>query len=58
LISFEEDLDPVEYGTRYFSALDELEQLLQRPVDLITERSVRSPSFRRRLEQTREVIYE
>jgi predicted nucleotidyltransferase len=58
LIAFEEDLDPVAYGTHYFSALDELEQLLQHPIDLVTERSVQTPSLRRKLAQTRQVIYE
>ncbi|MCY7352325.1 MAG: hypothetical protein LH606_16945 [Cytophagaceae bacterium] len=58
LIALDESLDPLEYGQRYFTVLERLQALLSREVDLVTERSVRSPFFRKKLEQTREVIYE
>jgi uncharacterized protein len=37
---------------------DELERLLQRRVDLVTERSVRNPYFRQVIEATRQPVYE
>lgn len=58
LIALDEALDPIEYGQRYFAVLKRLQTLLGREVDLVTERSVRSPFFRKKPEQTRQVIYE
>lgn len=47
-----------EYADRYLDFADELERLFQRPVDLVTEQSIRNPYFRSEIEQTRELIYE
>lgn len=46
------------YADRYLNFAEALERLLGRKVDLITERSVRRPSFRRAIEAAHEVIYE
>jgi predicted nucleotidyltransferase len=46
------------YADRYLAFAEALEMLFGRPVDLVTERSVRNPYFRRELEATRQVIYD
>ena len=46
------------YADRYLDLADALEKLFQRPVDLITEPSIRNPYFRREVEATRQLIYE
>ena len=46
------------YADRYLDLADALESLFQRPVDLITEPSIRNPYFRREVEATRQLIYE
>ena len=46
------------YTENYFGLAQELERLLQRRVDLVTERSVRNPYFRQVIEATRQPIYE
>ncbi len=47
-----------EYADRYLGFADALEQLFERPVDLVTEESIRNPFFRREVEATRQVLYE
>lgn len=49
--------EPREYTQCYFALADALERLFQRPVDLVTERSVRNPYFRQIIEQTRQPVY-
>ncbi len=43
---------------RYFDLKQALEQLFQRPVDLLMERAIRNPYFRREVERRRVVLYE
>ena len=54
---FADRMNP-NYVDRYLEFADELEMLFGRPVDLITERSIRSQSFRRAVDSDRETIYE
>lgn len=58
LIAFEDNLDPVEYGDHYFSLAEQLEQLLQRDVDLLTEKSLRNPYLIRKINRTKVLLYE
>ncbi len=46
------------YVDRYLAFADALEALFGRSVDLLTERSIRSPFFRRAVDRDRETIYE
>ena len=45
------------YADRYLGLAEELERLFGRPVDLITEQSIRNPYFRREVEATRQLVY-
>lgn len=47
-----------EYADRYLDFADELERLFQRPVDLVTEESIRNPYFQSEIDATRQLIYE
>ena len=58
LIAFDEILDPVVYGENYFSLAHALELVLQRRVDLVTERSLQNPHFIAMLNETKMAIYE
>ncbi len=58
LIAFDESLDPVQYGENYFAIADALEAVLQRPVDLVTERSLHNPHFVAAVERAKTPIYE
>lgn len=53
--------DDEVFGTladRYFELAEGLEALLQRPVDLLTERSIRNPVFQQAVERTRQRVYD
>ena len=53
------DREPTgEYADRYLNLAEAIEQLFQRPVDLVTEQSVRNPYFRRVVDASREPVYE
>lgn len=53
-----DDSSPAEYTENYFGLAHELERLFERPVDLVTERSIRNPYFREAVESTRQLLYE
>ena len=46
-----------EYAENYFQLADELENLLQRPVDLLTIQSLRNPYFIQQLEDSKQMLY-
>jgi predicted nucleotidyltransferase len=46
------------YADRYLAFADALEALFGRSVDVMTERSIRNPYFRRSVDATRELIYD
>lgn len=50
-------LGPGERADAYFGLLEDLRDLLGRPVDLVMTRAIRNPYFRQAIEQTREVLY-
>ena len=58
LIAFEDDLDPITYGENYFNIIEKLEAILDRHVDLVTERTLRNPYFIKVMERTKTPIYE
>ena len=52
------DRSPGTYLDRYLDFAEALERLFERRVDLLTEKSIRNPYFRREVEATRQPIYE
>jgi hypothetical protein len=46
------------YAERYFAFAEALEELFGRPVDLVTERSIRNPYFRQEVDATRQPVYD
>jgi uncharacterized protein len=58
LVSFADREPTGEYADRYLDFADDLERLFGRPVDLITEQSIRNPYFLREVEATRQLVYE
>ena len=57
LVSFSDREPTAEYADRYLGLAEDLEQLFGRPVDLVTEQSIRNPYFRREVESTRQLLY-
>ncbi len=56
LVTFE-DLPPPAYADAYFELKQGLEGLFERPVDLLTERSLRNPYLRQRVEAEQLALY-
>ena len=57
LISFVDGLDPLEAGEHWWNLHDSLRELLNREIDLVTERSLKNPYFIKELNQTKLPIY-
>ena len=56
LVEFEV-MAPAEHADRYFGLLEELENLLRAPVDLVESGAIRNPFFRRAVEATQVTLY-
>lgn len=52
------DKTPGTYADRYYDFASAVEKLLGRRVDLLTERCIRNPYFRREVEDARKIIYD
>ncbi len=57
LVDFKNDLSIEDYVDCYFHLLFALEDLLERPVDITTMRSLSNPYFRAELERTKVLLY-
>ena len=57
LVSFK-PLNYGDYADTYFELSEEFEKILQRPVDLVTEKSLGNPYFIESLNKTKTPIYE
>ncbi len=57
LISFD-PMDYSDYADNYFILADRFEELFQRPVDLITDKSLSNPYFIDTINRTKSLIYE
>ena len=57
LVSFH-PMTPEEYADNYFDLVESFEILLSRPVDLVTEKSLRNPYFIESVNNSKARIYE
>ena len=53
-----EPLPPGVYANTYFGLLEALQQLFDRPVDLVVESAIKNPYFLEAVEATRMSVYE
>jgi predicted nucleotidyltransferase len=51
-------IELLDYFDNYIQLKEELEQLFQRPVDLVENQAIRNPIFRRVVEREKQLIYE
>jgi uncharacterized protein len=56
LVMFQE-LGPDEYADAYFGLLEDLQELFQRPVDLVVATAITNPYFQKAVDSTRTLIY-
>ena len=57
LINLQDGLDPVDAGEHLWDLEYELKDLLQRDIDILTERSLKNPYFIREINATKYPIY-
>ena len=57
LVNLEDGIDPVEAGGHLWDLEYELQDLLHRKIDLLTERSLKNPYFIKELNKTKFSIY-
>lgn len=57
LVNFDRNASTLGAFDRYFGLKEELEELFQRPVDLIEEEAIQNPYFRRAVEQDKVLVY-
>lgn len=57
LVSFN-PMSPEDYADNYFNLADSFEALLKRPVDLVTDKSLKNPYFINSVNKTKSKIYE
>ncbi|WP_424585078.1 nucleotidyltransferase family protein [Tunicatimonas sp.] len=59
IVQFEnQQLSPEDKGQRYWDFLEQLEKLLERPVDLLSHQNFSNPYFRQEVEETKILIYD
>ncbi|MDR1723940.1 MAG: nucleotidyltransferase domain-containing protein [Tannerella sp.] len=56
LVSFK-PMDHADYADNYFATAEQLEQIFNRPVDLVTEPSLKNPYFIKSVNQTKQLLY-
>jgi len=52
-----EDKDPISYADSYFSFKFQLEQLLQRQIDLLEQKSIKNPYLKEQIDKTKVLLY-
>jgi predicted nucleotidyltransferase len=49
--------DPFDYADRYFDLKFALQDLLNRPVDLLENRAIKNPYFLKNIESSKSLLY-
>lgn len=57
LVQFEK-IDILEYFDNYMDFKENLEKLLDRPVDLLEDQAIRNPVFRKVVDRDKKLVYE
>lgn len=57
LVTFQDNIDPLEKGELWWSLYDSLRTHFNREIDLITESSLKNPYFIEEVNNTKQLIY-
>lgn len=57
LITFQDNIDPIEKGELWWSLYDSLRLHFNREIDLVTEGSLKNPYFIEEVNNTKQLIY-
>lgn len=59
-VDFIVDIDssnPLDYTDHYFALKSELEKIFKKPVDLLEEKALKNPFFKKQIEHTKVLVY-
>ena len=56
-VLFKETLSPIEHGDAFFGLLDELENIFNKKIDLLSYRVIKNPIFKAELDKTKLSLY-
>src|SRR5690554_6723550 len=57
LVKFSDDIDVLDYADNYFSLLEELQKILNRKVDLVSNKSLKNPVLKEAIYQSKIELY-
>ncbi len=57
LVEFSNDINVLNYADNYFSLLDQLQEILDRKVDLVSSRSLKNPVLKEEVYQSKVDLY-
>jgi predicted nucleotidyltransferase len=52
-----DDLDPESYADNYYDFKFSLEEILNKPIDLLEIKAIRNPYFRQAIDHSKQVVY-
>ncbi len=52
-----ESADPLKYADHYFELKFQLEQILQREIDLLEQKAIRNPFLKQEIDRTKVLVY-
>jgi predicted nucleotidyltransferase len=57
LVRFSNELDVLDYADNYFSLKEKLENILDKKVDLVSQKSLKNPILTENIDQSKVVLY-
>lgn len=57
LVDFSDDIDVLDYADNYFSLLHQLQEILDRKVDLVSSKSLKNPILKEEINQSKVDLY-
>jgi predicted nucleotidyltransferase len=57
LVEFSDDIDVLDYADNYFSLLDQLQEILNRKVDLVSSKSLKNPVLKEEVYKSKVDLY-
>jgi len=57
LVDFSDDIDVLDYADNYFSLLHQLQEILDRKVDLVSSKSLKNPILKEEVYQSKVDLY-
>lgn len=58
LVSFSESVELLDYADNYFGLLEKLEHMFDRPIDLVSEKSLKNPILIAEINRSKVSLYE